>query len=278
MPAEQVVSAALSGNDTVLFGGGSLGGLYAWSASDGSPLLELKGNGQSIVTIEAHDESMLIAATSDHKLLSWSIKDQARLRSFEVGEWIRALAVGPGNSVVVGCNSGKLMVFTLGSGERTKSIAPISDGTGVSTIRFSASKQNLFVGTDDGMILIYDWPQMRPVAQLFDPAVNRTSTKGITYRIRDQITGRIVTFTQPCGTPVPAGAICVCNCVAGQYTPTEPVQYPPSINRQRDPFPPSEPRRFPRLPSPGGGTRTEPCLPRALGPNEICTCNCIPGR
>jgi hypothetical protein len=24
-----------------------------------------------------------------------------------------------------------------------------------------------------------------------------------------------VTFTQPCGTPIPAGAVCVCNCVPG---------------------------------------------------------------
>jgi len=28
-----------------------------------------------------------------------------------------------------------------------------------------------------------------------------------------------VTYTLPCGSPIPAGAVCVCNCVPGTYCP-----------------------------------------------------------
>ena len=35
----------------------------------------------------------------------------------------------------------------------------------------------------------------------------------IRYSQYDQATGRTVTYTLPCGTPIPPGAVCVCNCV-----------------------------------------------------------------
>lgn len=35
------------------------------------------------------------------------------------------------------------------------------------------------------------------------------------YDVRDKQTGTITTMTEPCGTPLPAGATCTCNCIGG---------------------------------------------------------------
>ena len=54
-----------------------------------------------------------------------------------------------------------------------------------------------------------------------EPIWNKTlkemkdDTKGIEIKGTDPATGRTITYTLPCGSPIPAGAVCVCNCVAG---------------------------------------------------------------
>ncbi len=45
----------------------------------------------------------------------------------------------------------------------------------------------------------------------------------ITYTARD-VTGQIVTYTMPCGSPIPPGATCTCNCVPSAAAP--PVRAP----------------------------------------------------
>jgi hypothetical protein len=44
------------------------------------------------------------------------------------------------------------------------------------------------------------------------PNQKPTGEKGITYKYTD-LYGNTYTFTLPCGAPIPAGAICTCNCV-----------------------------------------------------------------
>jgi hypothetical protein len=94
---------------------------------------------------------------------------------------------------------------------------------------------------------------------LFDPVANDQSAKGVAFRVLDPTTGRTVTYTLPCGSPIPPGATCVCNCVPGTASP------PPDIQR-------------PRPPNPPGQTLTLPCTPTPVPPGYVCTCNCIPGR
>ena len=43
----------------------------------------------------------------------------------------------------------------------------------------------------------------------------KDDTKGIEVKGTDPVTGQTITYTLPCGSPIPAGAVCVCNCVAG---------------------------------------------------------------
>lgn len=54
---------------------------------------------------------------------------------------------------------------------------------------------------------------------LFDPAANEPDIKALSYNVYDKVTGSVISQTLPCGSPIPPGATCTCNCVAGTYSP-----------------------------------------------------------
>jgi len=53
----------------------------------------------------------------------------------------------------------------------------------------------------------------------FNPAATSKNTQANTYRVTDAA-GITRTYTLPCGSPIPAGAVCTCNCIPGAYAPT----------------------------------------------------------
>ena len=81
-------------------------------------------------------------------------------------------------------------------------IAVTNDGTAFAA---AAGKSILFISLPDFEILGC------PV----DLKEMKDDTKGIEIKGTDPATGRTITYTLPCGSPIPAGAVCVCNCVAG---------------------------------------------------------------
>jgi hypothetical protein len=83
--------------------------------------------------------------------------------------------------------------------------------------------------------------------------------EGVQIQVLDA-TGQTRTFTLPCGSPIPPGATCICNCVAGTL-PGEPGEVAPGqegIN----------------FTSPGGETRTMPCG-SPIPDGWTCSCNCV---
>jgi hypothetical protein len=69
-----------------------------------------------------------------------------------------------------------------------------------------------------------------------------------------------VTWTQPCGTPIPPGAVCVCNCVTVPL-PGQEGEVPPG-------------QEGGTVQGPGGETRWLPCG-SPVPPGWTCTCNCV---
>jgi WD40 repeat protein len=75
----------------------------------------------------------------------------------------------------------------------------------------------LISGSEDKTIRLWSLPDGKFLTNLVDLAINYKHVEGTSYKGTD-IYGRTITFTLPCGSPIPPGAVCTCNCVPGSMT------------------------------------------------------------
>lgn len=73
----------------------------------------------------------------------------------------------------------------------------------------------VITGGKNGSIKIWRLPNLDFFACLMDVACSGQEVKGGVYTVKDEF-GETRTYTLPCGTPLPAGAVCICNCVPGK--------------------------------------------------------------
>lgn len=121
--------------------------------------------------------------------------------------------------------AGKRIAWSLTYADRAMHVTSIPDGreihrleghlSGVRASAFSPNMSWLASGDDDGAVIIWDLDRGKRLGYLFDPAAN--DTDGVVHQMKDTVTGQTITFTLPCGSPIPPGATCVCNCVPGTY-------------------------------------------------------------
>jgi WD40 repeat protein len=262
-PPEGIESMVLSPNGSVAAAGGSRGSIRVWGLPEGNVLLESKvASGISALAINRNN-NVLAAGLGDGDLVLWSLDSGAEQRRISLGSWIRAMIVAPdGSSVIAGTNAGVLNVCSMLVENEVQSFR--TSTSGVSSLRLATKKNLLAVGSVEGQILLYQWPEMKLRSYLFDPTDNNTDVKGISYNVYDKIENRSIAYTMPCGTAIPVGATCICNCVPGRHTDV-------ATSSRGRPSPPA-------VPGSRRDTLTLPCTPTPPPPGYVCTCNCVPGR
>ncbi len=108
-------------------------------------------------------------------------------------------------------------------------------GNNVRALRFSSDSRLLAAGTDIGSIVFwntdsFDQLDGTPHDCLFDKDAAPVGDDFNTVQVTDT-EGITRTYTMPCGAPIPAGAICTCDCVPGTFAgelPTTGSSRPPS--------------------------------------------------
>lgn len=169
------------------------------------------------------------------------------------------------NSGSMDWGEGVKLIFRDGDQMGATSPAPVSNVKPGDTIDISLEmvaptevgnyKGEWHLETADGSWLTTLWV----VIVVASPEPIPAGQEGIEIQVT-QPDGVTRTFTLPCGSPIPAGAVCVCNCVVAEV-PGEPGEVPAGqegIN----------------FTGPGGETRTMPCgSPIPAG--WTCSCNCV---
>ncbi|HUT52983.1 MAG TPA: radical SAM protein [bacterium] len=171
-------------------------------------------------------------------------------------DWVNGVAVSPDGKTIASASLDKtLRLWDAETGSALKMIRGHEEGA--NCVAFVPNTNTLCSGGDDRTARIWDLEGGTLHACLFDPEATLVNTAATVFQIKDQ-NGRLVTYTWPCGAPVPAGAVCTCNCVPGKM----PL---PSGEELADSLRPLEPG------SGGGG---------GGGGGSICTCNlvctCVP--
>lgn len=110
----------------------------------------------------------------------------------------------------------------------------------VVALAVTPDSRKLISGDRSGVIRIWDLTTNAELGLLTDAAASPVDARGTALNVVDIVTGRTITYTLPCGSPIPVGAVCTCNCVPGTLA----VIPPPAAVVKSAPVP-REPRERP---------------------------------
>ena len=129
------------------------------------------------------------------------------------GDTVFALEISPDGSLFVTSGTqNKLKIWSTSSGELISEIFSFSEKLPLLSITPDGS---LLISTTGKTILVWSLPDGKLIQCPVDLSIMPENEKAITIEKVDEVTGKTITFTLPCGSPLPAGAVCVCNCVGG---------------------------------------------------------------
>ena len=134
------------------------------------------------------------------------------LGAIELGSGINAVALTPDkNQAVILLKNTQVSVRSLPDGKEITRYAG-NAGSFVSLDLCLGGKE-FYLGNRNGKVLAADLEEKKFGGFFYDPKENKA--KGRTYKVLDKSTGKLHSYTLPCGSPIPPGAICTCNCVPG---------------------------------------------------------------
>jgi WD40 repeat protein len=215
---EALVSALAISPDGKRLASGDLGGIVKlWSLPEGNLIATLNEDrsGNSIYFIDAlrfnQDGTKLAAGNAEGLAMFWSLPEGKLLNKF-YGSKAQGFAFNADLSLWAANGSDFTVEIHSGiNGEFLNTLTGHSNF--VETFAFSPDGKLLASADDDGIIRLWSVMTGRESACLMDIAINPPDVEGVTYSL--EVNGQTVEFTLPCGAPIPPGAVCVCNCVAG---------------------------------------------------------------
>ena len=203
-----------------------------WSLPDGALLKTIEGHEAGVLSIDISSDGRLLASGgAENTIKLWSLPDGALLKTIEGHEHsVNALSIAPnGRFMASGSGDNTIKLWSLPDGVLLKTIEGHEDY--VLSIDISPDGQLLASGGSDKTIRLWSLPAGELRICLMDLEASPSSVKGVTYKVRAS-TGHWLTYTLPCGSPIPPGAVCVCDCVPGGWR--APVPSTPSRDtRQR---------------------------------------------
>jgi WD40 repeat protein len=238
-----VKSIAITPDGATLVSASSDGSVRMWSLRDRKLTAKLDGQAGDVYDIAmAGDGQLLATASGDKNVRLWSLGDKkitATLKGHT--NVVSCVAMIPGSGQLAsGSWDNKINIWSVAEAKLLHTLEGHQGS--VSALAVTPDAKTLISGDSSGVIIIWDLEERSFRTFLFDRLANDPETKGRTYTVYDRVTGQRITYTLPCGSPIPRGAVCTCNCVKGSYR--------------------------------------EPYVPDSYSPTRICTCNkictCIP--
>ncbi len=211
-----VTALAISPNGKLLASGGEDKTIKLWSLPEGELAVTLQKHTDTVyILVVSLDGKLLASASGDKTIKLWSLPEGVLVKTLEGHKGpIKALAMSP---------DGKLLAS--GSWDRTIKLWSLPDGALLKTmdgrnldeiiaLAVSPDGKLLASGSKDKTIKLWSLPEGEFVSCLIDLSSNEPDVSGITYEVKNA-SGQTIQYTLPCGSPIPLGAVCVCNCVSG---------------------------------------------------------------
>ena len=191
------------------------GGYGLYDADSGS-FREFGSNTISFFTVTPDGSGVLLFSPNyTYRLLS--LEDGSEIWSHNMQHNFTAAAVTPdGGCGIIVCVDNMVRLINMKDGAV---IHQIDTGDSLADAVAVAPDGSQFAVPVGKSILFLSLPDLKILGCPVDLDDMTKDTKGIKITGTDPVSGETITYTLPCGSPIPAGAVCTCNCVAGTYTP-----------------------------------------------------------
>jgi len=214
----KIIASTLLEDASQLITADDQGVIKLWSIPDGTLLTTWEVPGASFAALFAiSEEAKMVACADDQvkKMYIWSLPD---------GEEITQLAYGEGYGTPEFSPDGKAFIIInrdYSTDMDTLQIYSVDPFIVINELsfeehivyRFSPDSRFLVIGDRVGKLRLFSLNDGKEAACMVDLQASAEDFEGIEYSV--DVEGETVTYTLPCGSPIPAGAVCVCNCVAG---------------------------------------------------------------
>ena len=172
----------------------------------------LKGHSSAVAALDFSSDGRYLASVSNNNtVIIWDLENGTIVKQMDNNargnSHLRSLSFK--NMVVSESNDNEITLWSFPFFNSIKKIK-----TKVNVFSVTPNEKLLVVGTKEKTIQLWSLPDGNSIKCLMDLKCSSSSVKGVTYTAKNEY-GQLITFTLPCGSPIPSGAKCVCNCVPG---------------------------------------------------------------
>ncbi len=205
--------------------GGDSETIKLWSIPEGKLKRTINGHTDCVNTVTFSPNGKILASGScSDRIKIWSMPEGTLMKKIDGHtDDVNTIAFSPDGTILAsGSSDDTIKLWSIPEGKLIKTINEHTDD--IYTVAFSPDGKVLASGSGDNTIKLWNVSDGRLKARLYDLEASQidlskepSSVKGSSYTFKSE-TGQLVTYTLPCGAPIPTGATCTCNCVPGSYT------------------------------------------------------------
>jgi WD40 repeat protein len=202
----------------LLMANNSNNGIGLYSLPDGE-LISLAANYHALAI--SPDRQWVAFAKGDKTIELWSMEKASRISMLNANAG--CMAISPDGKLLVSAPDIELLASAPDM-DKTIKLWSLPEGSLLRALTaYTLSAEAVAISPDgkllvsaglDKAVKLWSLPEGAPITCMIDLATNAANVKGVAYQQKNAA-GETVTYTLPCGSPIPAKAVCVCNCVAG---------------------------------------------------------------
>jgi|GEM_PF-3434755 len=214
---DSVNSVSFSPDGKLLASGSSDHTIKLWEVATGKLLKTLEGHKGSVYSVSFSPDGKLLASGSYDKTIKlWEVASGKLLKTLEGHKGlVKSVSFSPdGKLLASGSGDNTIKLWEVASGKLLKTLEGHKNY--VISVSFSPDGKLLASGSWDHTIKLWDVASGKLLSSFFDPKATEKDCKGVTFKYVNEY-GQVVTYTLPCGSPIPPGATCLCNCIPGTY-------------------------------------------------------------